>query len=69
VHLQAIGFPVVGDQTYGNGTTFGLDRQFLHAARLSVPHPATGDPIEVAAPLPDELAAALDLARRAPNEA
>jgi 23S rRNA pseudouridine1911/1915/1917 synthase len=66
VHMQAIGHPVIGDQTYGDGTEFGLARQFLHAARLSFPHPVSGEAVEVTAPLPDELAAALDEARRAP---
>lgn len=66
VHMQAIGHPVVGDPTYGEGgEAFGLGRQFLHAAQVSFPHPVTGEPIEVTAPLPEELLAALAEARRA----
>jgi 23S rRNA pseudouridine1911/1915/1917 synthase len=65
VHMQAIGHPVVGDHTYGHGTAFGLHRQFLHAARLTFPHPVTENPVEVTSPLPDELLAALAEARRA----
>ena len=43
----------------------GLERQFLHAARLAFPHPSTGDPVETESPLPVDLAAALDRARLA----
>lgn len=65
VHLQAIGHPVIGDQVYGDGPAYGLNRQFLHAARLTFPHPRTGEAVEVASPLPDVLQAALAEARRA----
>jgi len=63
VHMQAIGHPVLGDHTYGGPIRFGLKRQFLHAARLAFPHPLTGDPVDVSSPLPEDLAAALELAR------
>lgn len=64
VHLEAEGLPVVGDPVYGRRPNpFGLERQFLHAARLSFPHPESGEPVECASPLPDDLAAALDAAR------
>jgi 23S rRNA pseudouridine1911/1915/1917 synthase len=62
-HLQAIGHPVAGDPEYGTAGLLGLERQFLHAARLAFPHPATGERIEVASELPADLAAALDRAR------
>jgi 23S rRNA pseudouridine1911/1915/1917 synthase len=41
----------------------GLERQFLHAARLAFAHPITEAPIDISSPLPPELAAALDRAR------
>src|SRR5579863_9652165 len=63
VHMQAIGHPVLGDRAYGGPVRFGLERQFLHAARLAFLHPVTGEPIEVSSPLPADLAAALELAR------
>ncbi len=63
VHMQAIGHPVLGDRAYGGPVRFGLERQFLHAARLAFPHPVTGEPIDVSSPLPEDLAAALELAR------
>jgi 23S rRNA pseudouridine1911/1915/1917 synthase len=62
VHLQAIGHPVCGDPEYGTGgrdSILGLERQFLHAARLSFEHPFTGAPVEVRSPLPADLQLAL----------
>lgn len=66
VHLKSIGHNVIGDPTYGdsNAPTFGLERQFLHAARLVFPHPQSGEDIEVTAPLPEDLTDALAAARR-----
>ena len=59
VHLQAIGHPVCGDPEYGTAALYGLERQFLHAARLAFPHPAGGEPVDVASALPGDLVAAL----------
>jgi 23S rRNA pseudouridine1911/1915/1917 synthase len=59
VHLAAIDLPVVGDSTYGVPGD-GLDRQFLHAARLVFPHPITGDRVETESPLPADLAGYLE---------
>jgi 23S rRNA pseudouridine1911/1915/1917 synthase len=63
VHLGAIDLPVAGDPLYGRPGELGLERQFLHAARLAFPHPVTGDPIEAESPLPDDLGQALERAR------
>ncbi len=63
VHLAAVGHPIVGDPTYGHGAELGLDRQFLHAARLRFTHPWTDQELDVRSPLPADLASALDLAR------
>ncbi len=57
-HLQAIGLPVVGDPEYGIPGGLGLDRQFLHAERLSFENPAGGR-VDVRSPLPEELLSAL----------
>lgn len=65
VHLAAIGHPVCGDPQYGSAGVYGLQRQFLHAARLAFPHPVTAAPIDVSSPLPAELAAALRTAESA----
>jgi 23S rRNA pseudouridine1911/1915/1917 synthase len=58
VHLEAIDLPVVGDPVYGVPDR-DLGRQFLHANRLSFPHPFSGEPVETESPLPEELQAAL----------
>jgi len=63
VHLAAVDLPVSGDPTYGVAGDLGLERQFLHAARLSFDHPVTGDPVDVESPIPDDLADALERAR------
>ena len=63
VHLEAIGLPVSGDPVYGAGGDLGLERQFLHAHRLRFDHPVTGAALDLASPLPADLAAALDRAR------
>jgi 23S rRNA pseudouridine1911/1915/1917 synthase len=63
VHLAAIELPVSGDPVYGVAGDLGLERQFLHAARVSFDHPFTGEGIEVESPLPADLQAALERAR------
>jgi 23S rRNA pseudouridine1911/1915/1917 synthase len=63
VHLGAIDLPVAGDPLYGKRGDLGLERQFLHAARLAFPHPFSGEPVEVESPLPPDLESALDRAR------
>jgi 23S rRNA pseudouridine1911/1915/1917 synthase len=63
VHLAAIDLPVAGDPTYGVAGALGLERQFLHAARLAFAHPFTGAAVDVRSPLPSDLAAALGRAR------
>jgi 23S rRNA pseudouridine1911/1915/1917 synthase len=59
VHLDAIGHPVAGDRVYGTGTSRrgpdGLDRLFLHAWRLELTSPSSGQLIRAVAPLPAEL--------------
>src|SRR4051812_20215876 len=59
VHLQAIGHPVAGDPEYGTAGLLGLERQFLHAARLAFAHPVSGAAVDVTSPLPDDLVVAL----------
>jgi len=59
VHLEAIDLPVAGDPVYGVPGNLGLQRQFLHAARLAFTHPVTGAEVDVSSPLPPDLAAAL----------
>jgi 23S rRNA pseudouridine1911/1915/1917 synthase len=61
-HLLAIGHPVCGDPEYGTPGLLGLQRQFLHAARLAFEHPVTGERVDEASALPEDLAAALSRA-------
>jgi 23S rRNA pseudouridine1911/1915/1917 synthase len=63
VHLTAVDLPVAGDPLYGRAGDLGLERQFLHAARLAFPHPITGDVVDVSSPLPPDLETALSAAR------
>ncbi len=68
VHMAHVGHPVVGDRQYGSSKRageLGLERQFLHATRLSFRQPSSGEPIEVIDGLPDDLAEALAEARTA----
>ncbi len=65
VHLASIGHPVLGDSTYGarrrgaGPSSFGLTRQALHAMRLELDHPATGERVHWRSPLPPDIRAAL----------
>jgi 23S rRNA pseudouridine1911/1915/1917 synthase len=65
VHLAAIGHPVVGDPVYGpaGAGDLGLGHQALHARRIAFEHPVTGAPVDVSAPLPADLDAALEALR------
>lgn len=64
-HFSAIGHPLIGDPTYGGPRRHGLSRQFLHAHRLAFNHPSTGERMTFTSQLPEDLAAALELARAA----
>ena len=60
VHFAALGYPVAGDVQYGRRERPpGLERQFLHAARLALPHPEDGRHLSFTSPLPPELSAFL----------
>ena len=59
VHLSAIGYPVVGDATYGVKSPF-VSRQFVHAHLLGFKLPSSGEYIEFKSELPPELEQALD---------
>jgi 23S rRNA pseudouridine1911/1915/1917 synthase len=78
VHLAHIGHPVVGDAVYGVGWERGIggnarqwvkmlaqrvERQFLHAWRLSFEHPMSGEEMQFEVPLPEDLQTCADWAR------
>jgi 23S rRNA pseudouridine955/2504/2580 synthase len=64
VHMAHIGMPIAGDTKYGDfalnkalargDANPSLKRMFLHAFRLKLVHPATGETLQVEAPLPVE---------------
>lgn len=62
VHLAHLGFPILGDEKYGDFALNkglkrdGLKRMGLHAWRIAFRHPLTAVPLECIAPLPDGLA-------------
>ncbi len=66
VHSAHIGHPIVGDQIYGKGRAVGvnLPGQALHAWRLTLQHPITGEAIEVCAPLPKPFQTLLEVLRK-----
>lgn len=62
VHLEAIGHPVIGDTLYGHSSPL-IDRQALHAWRLGLRLPSTGEWREFEAPLPADMQAAIEVLR------
>jgi len=58
IHLQSIGYPIAGDDKYGNFEINnelqknGLKRMFLHAHHIFFTHPITGQKLEITCPLP-----------------
>ncbi|MBE6366604.1 MAG: RluA family pseudouridine synthase [Lentisphaerae bacterium] len=57
VHLAGLKTPVLGDEVYGGARqAIGVPRQMLHAWRLQIPHPISGEMIKVEAPLPQDFA-------------
>lgn len=64
VHLAFIGHAVAGDKEYGRKreNELALSRQFLHAWKLGLVHPTSGEPMEFTAPLPSDLVEALQRA-------
>src|SRR3954451_25230131 len=68
-HLAAIGHAVCGDPQYwgrDSGRRLGLERQFLHSAKLMFTHPVTGENLACESKPPADLRRALDAARREP---
>jgi len=77
VHMAWIHLPLVGDPVYGGRLKLppkadeatvealrAFRRQALHARRLELEHPATGEPLAWEAPLPEDFAALLEALRR-----
>ena len=65
VHAKYLLHPVVGDKLYGyQKQRFHLDGQLLHACRLTLTHPSTGEEMSFSAPLPDYFERVLEILRR-----
>ena len=73
VHMQSLGFPLIGDPTYGGhyrrpkkGDAWleqalrEFDRQALHAGKLALTHPVTGEVLNWQADAPEDFRALLD---------
>ena len=66
VHLAHVGFPILGDDKYGDFALNkqlqrrGLKRMFLHAHRLAFDHPVSGERIDIQCALPVELESYLE---------
>lgn len=55
VHMKFIGHPLVGDPMYGKSKGIKMDGQALHAAVLGFVHPRSGEQLEFAAPMPEDM--------------
>ncbi|QHE85812.1 RluA family pseudouridine synthase [Hydrogenophaga sp. BPS33] len=59
VHMAWLQHPLVGDTVYGGRPKWGMARQALHAARLRLSHPITGEALVFRSPLPQDMLNAL----------
>ncbi|HEY9877092.1 MAG TPA: RluA family pseudouridine synthase [Leptolyngbyaceae cyanobacterium] len=66
IHSTTMGHPIVGDPVYGSGRSVGvnLPGQALHAQRLELRHPATGEQVVAIAPLPNHFVKLLGVLRK-----
>ena len=71
VHMASLGHPLLGDGVYGGGNTRFeaahralITGQCLHAGRLRLIHPRTGEPMVFEAPMPQQMQKLLDILRR-----
>ncbi|WP_299512062.1 pseudouridine synthase [uncultured Limnohabitans sp.] len=60
-HMKHIAHPIIGDATHGKGPLnravadlLGLQRLWLHAQSLELPHPISGQPLRLSSPLPND---------------
>ena len=68
VHLQHLGYPLIGDKVYGGRparvfsqtTAYNATRQMLHASELGFTHPHSGETILAKAPLPADFVDAMN---------
>jgi tRNA pseudouridine32 synthase / 23S rRNA pseudouridine746 synthase len=61
VHAAASGWPIVGDNIYGNGPRFGEPRLHLHSREIGIPISRNKEPVRVTAPAPEHMRERLKL--------
>lgn len=70
-HMALIGHPIAGDNKYEGDKSMPAENMavalHLHARRLIIPHPATGQKVDVTAPMPDHMLKTWDLLGLDPN--
>jgi 23S rRNA pseudouridine1911/1915/1917 synthase len=59
VHLQHLGYPILGDTVYGGRRAGQFSRQMLHASKLAFDHPRRKTRVDFEAPLPEDFAKAI----------
>ncbi|UBF27408.1 RluA family pseudouridine synthase [Kovacikia minuta CCNUW1] len=66
VHTAQMGHPIIGDPVYGSGRSVGvnLEGQALHAWRLRLQHPVSGEWVEAIAPIPPYFSTLVEVLRR-----
>jgi 23S rRNA pseudouridine1911/1915/1917 synthase len=62
-----VGHPILADELYGGQTLAGLQRQALHAWRLSLDHPVGGHSMSWQSPLPADMAQAMNTLQLGPQ--
>ncbi|NQZ58516.1 MAG: RluA family pseudouridine synthase [Lentisphaeraceae bacterium] len=63
VHMSSMGFPVIGDKLYGTKRLEmkeSPERHLLHAWKIRIDHPITGEPLEFTSPLPENFTSVMD---------
>ena len=62
VHLSFMGYPIAGDTLYGTASDI-IGRQALHAYNLKLNHPVTEKPMNLEAPMPKDIADAIEMVK------
>ncbi|MGN0965346.1 MAG: RluA family pseudouridine synthase [Dysosmobacter sp.] len=61
LHMSAVGHPLAGDWLYGTEAPDLIPRPALHSCALHLRHPVTGEPLELTAPLPEDMSRVMEL--------
>ncbi|MCJ7690530.1 MAG: RluA family pseudouridine synthase, partial [Clostridiaceae bacterium] len=55
IHFSHLGHPIYGDSLYGTSEENYIERQALHAYKLIIPHPRTGEELILQSDLPEDM--------------